>query len=152
MLSDTCSEQTIFKLIHCLVLHSTSSLGISFLHLWVYKLMCTVWVKIKYPRARKNIKNTFHNFEIIFHLWHKQICSFLSPVQMPLSLTVSFLRYDQIRKSTQNLSCTNFSYSSCTCTLKAWYVAIPTVTYNNKTKYLLLLVFIYDVDKHFCSQ
>ncbi len=31
-------------------------------------MVYTVWVKIKYPRASKNIKNTSHNFRIIFHL------------------------------------------------------------------------------------
>ena len=31
-------------------------------------------------------------------------------------------------------------------------VAIPTVNFNNKTNVLLLLVFTYDVNKHFCTE
>ena len=36
--------------------------------------------------------------------------------------------------------------------LKHDNVAIRTVAYNNKTEYLLLLVLIYDVNKHFRTQ
>ena len=41
----------------------------------------------KVSPSEKNIKNTSHNFRIIFHLWHKHYMYCLSPVQIPSRLT-----------------------------------------------------------------
>ncbi len=85
------------------------------------------------PREKKILKILLIISEL-FLIYDINIYVLLSPVQIPSSLTFQFPKYDKLSKSTQNL--------------KAWYAAIPTVTCNNKTNYLLLL----DVNTHFCTQ
>ncbi len=100
----------------------------------------TVWVKIKYPRVRKNIKNISRNFRIIFHLWHKiylvvyHQCKYHQIWPFNFRDMTKFVRVPKI-SLVPTFPIHHVHYKHDTV-----YVAIPTVTYTNKTNFLYLFM------------
>ena len=112
-------------------------------------LLHTAWVKIKCPRARKILKilltisELFFIYDINIYIVVYHQCKYHQIWPFNFRDMTPFVRVLKISLVP--------TYSIHHVHLKHDNVAIPTGNFNNKTSYSLL-VFIYDANKHFCTQ